>query len=76
MATDTVVTAAKSIGSFLAIDMFFNISQTCRMIDHFNQLQLAKTMPTVVNQNSSGLLTTMIGIVLPVSPCEREEIEN
>jgi hypothetical protein len=75
MATDTVVTAAKSIGSFLAIDMFFNISQTFRMIDHFNQLQLAKTMPTVVNQNSV-LLTTMIGIVLPVSPCEPEEIEN
>jgi len=56
--------------------MFFNISQTFRMIDHFNQLQLAKTMPTVVNQNSSGLLTTMIGIVLPVSPSEPEESEN
>jgi len=56
--------------------MFFNISQTFRMIDHFNQLQLAKTMPTVVNQNSSGLLTAMIGIVLPVSPSEPEESEN
>ena len=42
LATDIVVIAAKSTGSFLAIDMFFNISQTFRMIDHFNHTTVGK----------------------------------
>jgi len=37
---------------------------------------MAKTMPTADNQNSSGLLTTMFGIVLPESLGEPNQSDN
>jgi hypothetical protein len=76
LATGIIFIAAKSTGSFLAIDMFFNISQTFRYSSISITQQLAKTMPAARDQNSSGLLTMMFGIVLIDLLGEPNEFDN